>query len=315
MAEVPETAELLAFASAVETASLSAAARSLGVPRATIGRRLERLEEKLGVRLLRRTTRALALTDAGEAFYRHARIAIDAVAQAESSVRRRDDRIRGTLRVSIPPIVDREFHAMGSEFAQAHPDVRLLVNASTRHVDLRREGYDLALRAGSISEPGLVARTLSRDALIAVASPAYLQAHGTPRSARALRQHRCLTLFERGEVPRTHWPRRSGGKVPIESQFVANDLLLLEDAAVRGLGIALLPMLMVTPRLESGELVHVLPDLIREDARVALVYPEKEFVPPQVRAFMDAVVAWAPGRLTGPRTAPRESGPPSERRR
>ena len=156
MAEVPETAELLAFASAVETASLSAAARRLGVPRATIGRRLARLEEKLGARLLRRTTRALALTDAGEAFYRHARIALDAVAQAESSVRRQDERIRGTLRVAVPPIVDRAFHTMISEYARAHPDVRVLVNASTRHVDLQREGYDLALRAGSISEPNLL---------------------------------------------------------------------------------------------------------------------------------------------------------------
>jgi DNA-binding transcriptional LysR family regulator len=309
MAEAPETAELLAFTSAVETASLSAAARRVGVPRATIGRRLARLEEKLGARLLRRTTRALALTDAGEAFYRHARIALDAVAQAESSVQQRDDRIRGTLRVAIPPIGDPGFHAMVAEFARAHPDVRLLVNASTRHVDLRREGYDLALRAGIILEPGLVARTLVRDALIAVASPAYLKAHGTPRSARALRQHRCLTGFERGEVPRTHWPRRGGGKVPIESHFVANDLQLLEAAALGGLGIALAPMLMVTPRLERGELVHVLPDLIREEARVALVYPEKEFLPPQVRAFIDAVVAWAPGRLTGPRSELRNAGP------
>src|SRR5262245_66546179 len=97
MAEAPETAELLAFARAVETASLSAAARSLGVPRATIGRRLARLEQKLGTRLLRRTTRALALTDAGEAFYRHGRIALDAVALAASSVRRTDQRIPGTL--------------------------------------------------------------------------------------------------------------------------------------------------------------------------------------------------------------------------
>src|SRR5262245_62985984 len=128
MAEVPETAELLAFASAVETASLSAAARSLGVPRATIGRRLARLEQKLGTRLLRRTTRALALTDAGEAFYRHARIVLDAVAQAETSVRRGDGRIRGSLRLSIPPMGDPSFHRLISDFSLAHPEVRIQVN-------------------------------------------------------------------------------------------------------------------------------------------------------------------------------------------
>jgi DNA-binding transcriptional LysR family regulator len=304
MAKAPETAELLAFARAVETSSLSAAARSLGVPRATIGRRLARLEEKLGTRLLRRSTRALVLTDAGEAFYRHSRIVLDAVTQAEESVRRGDDRIRGTLRLAIPPISDASFHALLSDFARAHPDVRMLVNASSRHVDLLREGYDLALRAGTISEPGLVVRTLARDALVAVASPVYLREHGTPRSARALRQHRCLTGFERGEIPGTHWPRRGGGKVAIESHFVSNEPPVLMDAALRGVGIALVPLFLATPRLESGELVHVLAEVIRAEARVALVYPEKEFLPPQVRAFIEAVVAWAPGRLANPRTVP-----------
>lgn len=302
MAEAPETAELLAFARAVETASLSAAARNLGVPRATIGRRLERLEEKLGTRLLRRSTRALVLTDAGEAFYRHSRIVLDAVTQAEESVRRGDGRIRGTLRLAIPPMNDPSFHALLSDFARSHPEVRMLVNASSRHVDLLREGYDIALRAGTISEPGLVVRTLLRDALIAVASPAYLKEHGTPRSARALRQHRCLTGFERGEIPGTHWPRRRGGRVPIVSHFVANDPRALADAAARGVGIALVPKMLAALQLERGELVQVLPDVIGADARVALVYPEKEFLPPQVRAFIDAVVAWAPGRLASPST-------------
>src|SRR5215470_16745115 len=313
MTEAPETAELLAFARTVESRSLSAAARSLGVPRATVGRRLERLEEKLGTRLLRRTTRALALTDAGEAFYRHARIALDAVSQAEASVRREDGPIRGTLRLSIPPIGDPGFHRMVSEFARAYPDVRLVVNASARHVDLQREGYDLALRAGTITEPGLVVRTLLRDALVAVAAPSYLAAHGTPRSARALRQHRCLTGFDRGEVARTHWPRRNGGKVPIDSQFVTNDMVLLEEAALSGLGIALLPLSLMSPFLERGDLVHVLPDLIREEARVALVYPEKEFLPPQVRAFIDAVVAWTPPRLETLRSKLRLGEPPRRR--
>jgi len=299
MSEAPETAELLAFARAVETASLSAAARNLGVPRATIGRRLARLEEKLGTRLLRRSTRALVLTDAGQAFYRHSRIVLDAVTQAQESVRRGDERIRGTLRLAVPPISDPSFHALLSEFALAHPEVRMMVNASSRHVDLLREGYDLALRAGTLFEPGLVARTLVRDALVAVASPAYLKEHGTPRSARALRQHRCLTGFERGEVPGTHWPRRGGGKVPIVSHFVANEPPMLADAAVRGVGIALVPRFLVSSQLERGELVHVLRDVIGADARVAIVYPDKEFVPPQVRAFIDAVVAWAPGRLAG----------------
>src|SRR5262252_5880916 len=122
-----KTAELLAFARVVDAKSLSRAAAELGVPRATIGRRLSRLEERLGTRLLRRTTRSLALTDAGDVFYRQARIALDAVSQAEESVRRADNAVCGNLRVSVPPMLDEGFLAMLTSFAETYPDVRIQV--------------------------------------------------------------------------------------------------------------------------------------------------------------------------------------------
>jgi DNA-binding transcriptional LysR family regulator len=293
-----ETAELLAFAKTVEARSLSRAAAELGVPRATVSRRLARLEERLGVRLLRRTTRSLALTDAGEALLRHARIVLDAVHHAEASVRRADDVIRGELRVSVPPLVGTSFSAMICEFAQEHPEVRLHVHSTTQHVDLQRGGYDVALRAGTTLEPGLVARTLARSPVFAVASPAYLAAHGTPRTRRDLRRHRCLMGFARGELPQTQWPSGSG-TFQVEGALFANDINLLRDAALAGLGIAVLPLLSVGPHLERGELVHVLPDAIRGESHVAVVYQEREFLPPQVRAFIDALVAWAPLGLPG----------------
>src|SRR5436190_13453315 len=154
-----ETAELLAFARVVEAKSLSRAAAELGVPRATIGRRLSRLEERLGTRLLRRTTRTLALTDAGELFYRQARIVLDAVAQAQASIRPPGDALRGPLRISLPPVNDDSLLALLTTFARAHPAVRMQVDFSTRIVDLLREGYDVALRASAEIQPGLVART------------------------------------------------------------------------------------------------------------------------------------------------------------
>lgn len=288
-----ETSELLAFAKTVEARSLSRAAAELGVPRATISRRLARLEERLGVRLLRRTTRSLALTDAGEALHRHARIVLDAVHHAEACVRKTDDAVRGELRVSVPPMNGTTFNAMVCDFARRHPEVRLHVHSTTQHVDLQRGGYDVALRAGSALEPGLVARTLARDPVLAVASPAYLEAHGTPRHRRDLRRHRCLMGFVRGELPQTHWPF-SGGNFQVEGALFANDIHLLCDAALEGLGIAFLPLMLVRPHLESGALVHVLPGALEGESHVAVVYPEREFMPPQVRAFIDALVAWAP---------------------
>ncbi len=292
-----ETSEMVAFAKAVEAKSLSRAAAELGVPRATLSRRLARLEERLGVRLLRRTTRSLALTDAGEAFHRHARIALDAVAQAEQSVRSAGDVVRGPLRVSVPPMVDPSFHAMLCDFAVRYPAVSLQVSFTTALVDLQRDGYDVALRASASLSPGLVARTLARTEAIAVASPAYLAGAGTPRTRRDLPHHRCLLGFARGELPETHWPLEGGGRLRVEGSFFSNDLALLCDAALRGLGIALLPRLLVHRHLKSGELVHVLAGVIRGEARISIVYPERELVPPQVRAFIDAVVAWHPERF------------------
>ncbi len=307
-----ETSELLAFTRTVEAKSLSRAAAELGAPRATIGRRLSRLEERLGVRLLRRTTRALALTDAGDAFYRHARIVLDAVAQAEASVRKSDKVVRGTLRVATPPMQDPSFNSLVCDFALAYPEVRIHIDASSRLVDLLREGYDVALRASTELEPGLVARTVARTSIAAVAAPAYLAANGTPRKARDLRTHRCLLGFMRGDLPQTYWPKAGGGKISVEGSFVSNDVTLLMDAAVRGLGIAVLPTLLVGALLERGVLVRVLPELIHAETRVAVVYPEKELMPPQVRAFIDVLVAWAPTGLNAARIADRRWPPKLE---
>ncbi len=297
MVDAMETAELLAFTRTVEARSLSRAAAQLGVPRATVGRRLQRLEERLGVRLLRRTTRALALTDAGDALYRHARIVLDAVEQAEASVRKSDQVVRGTLRVTTPPMQDPSFNELVCDFARAYPEVQIHIDSSPRYVDLVHEGYDVALRGSTELEPGLVGRTVARTSTVAVAAPAYLAANGTPRKARDLRAHRCLVGFTRDGLPQTHWPTAGGGKISIHGSFASNDITLLMDAAARGLGIAVLPMLLVGTLLERGKLVRVLRQVIHAESRVTVVYQEKELLPPQVRAFIDLLVAWAPAAI------------------
>lgn len=297
MDEPLETAELLAFAKVVEARSVSRAAAELGVPRATISRRLARLEQRLAVRLLRRTTRALALTDAGEALYGHARIVLDAVRQAQATVRRDGGALGGTLRVAVPPITDPTFHAVVCEFSRRYPDVRLHLQFSSRHVDLLRDGFDAALRGAIEFEPGLVVRTLARAPVLAVASPAYLAQHGVPRKPKDLHRHRCLMAFTRGEVPQTHWPLARGGKIQLEGVLFTNELSLLREAALRGLGIACVPRAAVAAELEKGELVQVLKGLVEAESRFAVVYPDREFISPQLRAFVEAVAAWVPPGL------------------
>jgi len=306
MTDPLETAELLAFTRTVDAKSLSRAATDLGVPRATIGRRLARLEQRLGTRLLRRSTRSLVLTASGEAFYRHARMVLDAVQQAEASVRRTDSAVRGELRVAVPPIDEPSFRAMLCDFAARYPEVHMHVHVSSQLVDLQRGGYDVALRASTVLEPGLYVRKLRNTPILAFASPGYLQEHGTPLTLKDLRAQRCLMGFNRGEVPQTHWPTVGGGKVQVAGAFFSNDLSLLLQAALRGQGIAMLPLMLCEQHARSGELVHVLPGVLESDAQVGLVFAEREFQPPQVRAFVDAVVAWAQEGLPQPSEACQE---------
>lgn len=289
MDDLPETSELLAFARAVEARSLSGAAVELGVPRVTVSRRLARLEERLGVRLLRRSTRRLTLTDAGEELYRHARVVLAAVRDADGAVRRSDGAVRGLLRVALPPGPGTWLQTILLRFMSRYPDVRIEAMYGTAHVDLVAAGYDVALRASAELDPGLVARTLGRTRTVAVAAPAYLVRAGTPEDPSEILSHKCIVGFARGERPATHWPLLGGGAVRVEGVVVSNDLPLLLHAALAGLGIALLPENFVDEHLRSGALVQVLADRVGARTLFAVVYPEREFLPPAVRAFVDFV--------------------------
>lgn len=287
-----ETAELLAFTRTVDAKSLSRAAVELRVPRATLGRRLARLEERLGVRLLRRTTRSLVLTPPGEVFYRHASSVLESISRAEESVRSSEPVMRGDLRVSVPPLVSESFSQLVVEFALRYPEVRVHVDFSTRHVDLVREGYDVALRATSKLGPGLIARTVARHKMLAVASPEYLARNGTPKTLKDLARHRCLSGFARGELAESTWKAKRGA-VRIDPALSSNQLSLLRDAVLGGAGIAVLPEPLVATALRQGDLVRVLPRFLESENSVSVVYVERDLLPAHVRAFVDVLVTWA----------------------
>ena len=294
MHDPPETTELMTFVRTVETRSISRAALELGVPRPTVGRRLARLEQKLGVRLLRRTTRAMTLTDAGELLYARARVVLAAVADVEESVRSSDDTVRGLLRISTPPFQNASgLGGLVASFLERYPDVRVEIDASTRYVDLVSGGFDVAIRASSAIAPGLIARNLMRSRVVALASPAYLARTGVPTRVTDLKKHALLVGFERGEHPVTHWPLAGGGRLRIAPSLASNDLTVLREAALRGRGIALLPIMLVYDDVVAGALTPVLPERIGIETVLAVVYADREFVSPAVRAFVDAVVQWA----------------------
>ncbi|MFT4623998.1 MAG: DNA-binding transcriptional LysR family regulator [Myxococcota bacterium] len=285
---LPDLDILVAVADA---GNLTAAAEQLGLPRPTLSRRLARLEEQLGVRLVHRTTRVVALTDTGQLLYQHARPIVDAIAAASNAVRAEDGVPRGLLRVSVPG-VEGGLSDMIVAFAEAFPQVRVEVSASSRHVDLVAEGFDAALRAGQLTGPSLVSRRLNTDCTLAYASPAYLERRGVPATPDALRDHDCLVGFERGEVPRRAWPLLEGGQVPVHARLASNNPQVLVRAAERGLGIALLPKPFIRELVDGGSLVPVLVDAVGARSGMWLVFPERRLMLPRVRAFIDHVVRW-----------------------
>jgi DNA-binding transcriptional LysR family regulator len=292
-----ETAELEVFATIVAKSSLSRAATELRMPRATLSRKLAALEQRLGVRLLQRTTRSLRLTDAGTEFLRHAELVLAAARAAEASLKRPTTKLSGPVRVSMPPMTSSALPELLAGFARQHPEVALELHVANRRVDLRREGYDAAIRATGALEPGLVARTLSRVRLVGVASPAYLAAHGPPGSVKELSQHRILMGFDRDERAQTHWIV-AGRRLKLSGALFSNDPHLVLRFALRGLGIAYLPATLVATPLARGELVLVLPQALRLEGAISIVHAEKKLMPPQVRAFVDYVIARGPSALS-----------------
>jgi DNA-binding transcriptional LysR family regulator len=281
------------FVEIVERGSLTAAADVLGLPRSTLSRQLSRLEERMGVRLLHRTTRRVVPTRAGEELFRRARRIVDEAREAVEAVRRHDDVPRGLLRVTAPPSYDEMLAEPILSFLAAHPHVQVELDASSRTVDLVAEGFDVAIRGRAVAGSNLIVRSLLRADAVAVASPAYLDARGRPSSPGALAGHDLILGADGGGAPERTWPLRDGGTVAVQGRLSTNDVLLRRAAAVRGQGITMLPHPMTVAGLRDGRLEPVLPEALGTRGAASIVYPERAFLQAKVRAFVDHLVAWA----------------------
>ncbi len=281
-----------AFIGIVDAGSISGGARALDVPRATLSRQLARLEKRLGVRLLHRSTRKLTLTPAGEELYPRARALLSTAQAAVRAVQRLDDVPRGLLRVSCAPLESPILGHLLADYVDRYPEVKVELISSTRHRDLAAEKIDVALRSGIVRDPNLVARPLMRTELVAVGSAEYLATHGVPATTADLAQYACLCGFRSGLRPSPRWPLKDGGRVEVAGPLVTNDLMALLGATLSGLGIALLPRSLVQAEITRGELVPVLEDTVGQVVSISLVWLEREFLDPKVRAFIDLVSTW-----------------------
>jgi DNA-binding transcriptional LysR family regulator len=295
MDTLPDLNALQVFSAVVDAQGFRGAARALGLPKSTVSRKLADLEAHLGLRLLQRTTRKVALTDAGEAFYRQCAPALAALVEAQRALVETQAAPRGQLRISAPqsfaelflgPVLD--------QYYRQCPEVRVTLDLTDRYVDLITEGFDLAIRAGELPDSSLVARSVggpeaqASGRMRCYASPAYLAAHGTPRAPRELTGHDCL--FYGSSERASKWSflvRRRRLVLPVKARIACNSFFILLDAAVAGHGIARMPSFFAAEAESKGKLVAILDDYAVPPAAIHAVYPSSRNVAPRVRAFLD----------------------------
>lgn len=294
--------EMLVFARVVQAGSFTGAAAKLGMPKSTVSRKVSDLEERLKARLLQRTTRKLGLTDVGRIYYDYCARIVGEVEDAERAVNSLQQTPRGVLRVTAPvnvaflgPIV--------SDFLKRYPEVRLELLCTGRAVDLVEERFDLAIRAGTLADSTLIARSLGRVDWFLVATPAYLKRRGRPRSPEDLKKHHCLFFGASLDAVSVRLDKGDRSvQVAPSPRMIVTDMDILYAGTSAGLGISLLPAFRCVEDLRARRLERVLRDWNVPSTPVQVVYPSIRHVSPKVKSFVDHLYE----RMTPP---PWELGP------
>ena len=285
--------DIQAFIAVVDAGSFTAAADRLNSAKSAVSRRVSGLEERLGVQLLHRTTRAMSLTKTGRSFYdQGVRILAD-LDEAEAAVQQEHGELRGTLRFALPLSFGVR-HMCGpiAAFGIQHPNVRFDLDLNDRRVDLIEDNFDLALRIGHLSDSSLIARRLFDVRAVVCASPHYLNTYGTPATPGELRDHQCL-VYSNLLDPNTWEYEDSVGKrqsVKVKSALSATSGDFLSNAAAHGMGIVIQPTFIASAAIRSGKLVPVLTDYIWPVSPAYVLYPPTRHLSYRVRAFIDFLV-------------------------
>lgn len=292
MGQFIDLAAAQVFAAVVEHQSFRGAAAALGLPKSTVSRKVAELEDRLGARLLERTTRSLRLTDLGSAYLLQAAPAVAMLLDAERVVEQLKVEPQGVLRLSMPVNFGQMFlGGMLADFRELFPKVRLVVELSDGNVDLVEDGFDAAVRAGPLSDSSLVARRIAASQIGHYASPAYLVRRTEPRAPKDLAAHDCLVFNGR----MANWiftVRRKQLAIRVSGPIMVNSFTTMRTLAIRGHGIVRLPAFMVESQLLTGELVEVLSAYRPPPTPLHIVYPSARSLSPKVRAFVDFALGW-----------------------
>ena len=283
--------EYESFLRVAQTGSFTEAAAGLGVTASAVSKQVKSLEERLGVRLLNRTTRRVALTDGGRAFRERVEAIAQEIAEAEAAVTELQVRPRGVLRVGAPMDFGR-IHLTRpiATFMAAQPELALEIELSDRFVDILGEGLDVVVRIGALGDSSLVVRRLAPCRRVICASPAYLDAHGRPESVEALSGHRRIGYAYETERSWRFESARGPVRVGVPIGHRSNNGDVTRELLLAGLGIALLPTFLVADELRAGRLETILADRLSSEIPIYAVYPHRKHLSAKVRAFVDHLV-------------------------
>ena len=281
--------QISTFTEVVSRGSLSAAARAEGVAPSLIGRRIDALEQRLGVKLLQRSTRKIALTNEGLAFLDDCQRILAELEEAEAAVSERNASATGQLTISAPAGFGRQHVApLIPSFLAEHPDVQVTLNLNDRFVDLIGDNVDVAIRIAALDDSSLIGVKLADNKRVVVASSAYLKRFGTPKTIEDLTRHNCLAFNNAGS--QRGWTFRQNGKnitLKVSGNMVCNDGEVLHDWALAGKGLAWRSMWEVGSEIAGGKLVSVLDEFAAPDHDIYAVVPQRRHLPLRTRLFID----------------------------
>ncbi|WP_243042455.1 LysR substrate-binding domain-containing protein [Dyella sedimenti] len=284
--------DLYFFAAVVEHGGFSSAGRALGIPKSRLSKRIAQLEERLGVRLLQRTTRRFVVTEVGERFYAHCRAVLEEARAAQEAVEELRSEPRGMVRVSCPvSLVQTVVGHILPDFLLQHPKMQVRLQATDRRVDVIGEGFDVAIRVRSKldTDATLVMRTFGQSRVLLVASPELLKRHGHPKEPSDLSRLPALSMQEHEGAQSWELLDAQGERIVVDIQprLICGDFAALLQSCKRGIGVTLLPEFICGPAVSRGELELVLPDWNVPQGTMHFVYPSRRGLLPGVRAFVD----------------------------
>jgi len=292
-----EFAAIPVFVAVVENGGFSAASRALGVSKSAVSKRINQLENHLGVLLLHRTTRKLSLTEAGERYYEHAAQALSAAGKAEDAVTELQGEPQGKLKISSPMSFGRLHVApLIPKFMQRYPKLHIDLVMDDRNIDLVAAGIDVAIRSGDMPDSTLIARKLAPLCQVLCASPTYIDRHGMPLTPSELCERNCILFSYSGDA--NEWTLNKGDQseaVLVSGNYRVNNSEALLEALREGVGIGRLPTFVAGADLKTGNLVRILGSYHIPDHTFYAVFPERQYLPAKVRVFLDFAIEYFGG--------------------